>query len=213
MTNQQDTTKTKKPWYKRWWAIVLYVFIGITIIAGIGGGFEEDDTSAQNEEITQDASTEAAEENSEADESPDEEPSEDPAKKTEEPEPASPEEQIEAATDADNVEANYEEDSGVLFIEFDITDSMTKGLTAKGAQDDTVALLEAADESGIEFDKVFIQGYFPMTDKYGETDDSMILNVGYTPNIIDQINFDAPTIRDTIWDIREQGMVHQELED
>ena len=219
MTSHDTEAKPKKPWYKRWWAIVLYVFIGMMIIGAINGGFDEDETPVPDK-------TETADEppNDESEEPADnEEPSDDPEEneseeagepeETKEPEPASPEDQIESATDADNVEANYEEDSGVLFIQFDIADSMTKGLTAKGAQDDTVALLEAADDSGIDFDKVFIQGYFPMTDQYGNTDDSMILNVGYTPSIIEQINFDNPTVRDTVWDIREQGMVHQELED
>jgi len=212
MTDQHDAIKPKKAWYKRWWAITIYIFFGVIVITGINGGFDEDATTAQKEETTKDTATEAPEDNET--EEPKDEPAEgtEEAEDSEEPAPASPEEQIESATAADNVEANYEPDSGVLFIQFDIADSLTKGFTAKSAQDDTVALLEAADDSGIDFEKVFIQGYFPMTDQYGNTEDSMILNVGYTPSIIQQINFDNPTVRDTIWDIREQGMVHQELE-
>jgi len=30
-------TKTKKSWYKRWWAITLFIFIGLVIIAGMFG--------------------------------------------------------------------------------------------------------------------------------------------------------------------------------
>ncbi len=216
MTSHDTEAKPKKPWYKRWWAIVLYVFIGMMIIGAINGGFDQDEYPVPDKTEAADAteSEEPADDEEPGDDPEEDEPVEsDEPEEAKEPEPASPEDQIESATDADNVEANYEEDSGVLFIQFDIADSMTKGLTTKGAQDDTVALLEAADDSGIDFDKVFIQGYFPMTDQYGETDDSMILNVGYTPSIIEQINFDNPTVRDTIWDIREQGMVHQELED
>ena len=28
-------TKTKRSWYKRWWAIVLFIFIGLLILGGL----------------------------------------------------------------------------------------------------------------------------------------------------------------------------------
>ena len=38
-----DKTKTKKVWYKRWWAITLFIFIGIGILGNL---FGETDTSS-----------------------------------------------------------------------------------------------------------------------------------------------------------------------
>lgn len=45
----KDSTKNKKPWYGRWYAIVLYVFIGIIVLSAIFG------TSNQGQ--TEDTST------------------------------------------------------------------------------------------------------------------------------------------------------------
>ena len=48
--------KTEKPWYKKWWAIVIFVFVGLAII----GSFLPDtdtstqaDTNSQNQEIAE----------------------------------------------------------------------------------------------------------------------------------------------------------------
>lgn len=217
MTTETAAQKTKKPWYKRWWAIVLYVFIAMIIIGAMSGGFDEDEYPVPDKAEAEEPEEESQEpEEEEPQEEESEEPEEAEAEETEpepKPEPQTPEEQIESATSADNVEANYEEGSDVLFVQFDIADNFSKGMIASGAQRDTMDLLEAVENSGLEYDKVFIQGDFPMGDEYGNVDDSMILNAGYMYETVGKINFDNITIADTIWDIRDQGMVHQELVD
>lgn len=49
----QTTPKTKKSIWKRWWMIVIYVIVGIAIIANLSGGSDEESTA---EEPTSEAS-------------------------------------------------------------------------------------------------------------------------------------------------------------
>lgn len=44
MKEENATTKTKKAWYKRWWAIAIYIIVGLGIISSLGG---EDKTDTQ----------------------------------------------------------------------------------------------------------------------------------------------------------------------
>lgn len=50
-----------------------------------------------------------------------------------------------------------------------------------------------------------------MTDAYGNTSDSIILNAGYDRATLEKINFDGVD-RGRIWDLRDAGMVHNELQ-
>ena len=71
MTSHDIEAKPKKPWYKRWWAIVLYVFIGMMIIGAINGGFDQDEYPVPDK-------TEAADATESEEPADDEEPGDDP---------------------------------------------------------------------------------------------------------------------------------------
>lgn len=43
--------KAKKPWYKRWWAITLFIIIGLAIIGNIIGGNNSSDLSSSSNNI------------------------------------------------------------------------------------------------------------------------------------------------------------------
>ncbi|WP_396902674.1 DUF2510 domain-containing protein [Mycolicibacterium sp.] len=99
----------------------------------------------------------------------------------------------------------------VLFAEFDIHDNLTKGFIRRGAQSETVDILKYANEAYPNVSKVFVQGKFPMKDAYGNTSNSMILNAGYDRATLDKINFDGID-SSKIWEIRDGGMVHPDLQ-
>lgn len=99
----------------------------------------------------------------------------------------------------------------IVFAEFDIADSLTKGMIRRGAQDKTVEILKFARDAYPDAARVFVQGRFPMTDQYGNTSDSIILNAGYDQSTLQRINFDGVD-RGRIWDLRDAGMVHSELQ-
>lgn len=56
-----------------------------------------------------------------------------------------------------------------------------------------------------------MQGRFPTKDAYGNSENSIVLNVFYTRATLDKINFDGID-NDTIWAIRDGGFVHPELQ-
>ncbi|MFD7247930.1 hypothetical protein ACFV6Y_39035 [Streptomyces massasporeus] len=99
----------------------------------------------------------------------------------------------------------------VLFAQFDISDNLTKGFIRRGAQYKTVEILKYADQAYPNVSKVFVQGSFPTTDAYGNTSNGMILNAGYDRSTLDKINFDGID-SGKIWEIRDGGMVHPDLQ-
>ncbi len=99
----------------------------------------------------------------------------------------------------------------VVVTEFDIHDSLTKGMIASGARRDTVDILKWADEAYPQATEVTVQGRFPMKDSYGNTSNMKILDVTYSRATLDKINFDGID-SDKIWDIRDYGTVHSELQ-
>src|SRR5699024_3630070 len=66
--------KPKKPIWKRWWMILIYVFVGFVIVGSVVGG-EEDDATAENE-VTQEPSTTEDETKKDESSEPTEEPTE-----------------------------------------------------------------------------------------------------------------------------------------
>ncbi len=49
--------KEKKAWYKRWWAIVLFIFIGLAIIGSISSGNKSSTSSTPDKVVNQEAIT------------------------------------------------------------------------------------------------------------------------------------------------------------
>ncbi|ORA24944.1 hypothetical protein BST13_33385 [Mycobacterium aquaticum] len=72
-------------------------------------------------------------------------------------------------------------------------------------------MLKWAHEAYPQASKVVVQGRFPMQDDYGNESNSIILNVNYSAATLDKINFDNVSYG-KIWDIRDGGMVHPELQ-
>ncbi len=99
----------------------------------------------------------------------------------------------------------------VVFAEFEIHDNLTKGMIKRGAQMKTVEILQYARGNYPQASRVVVQGKFPMKDQYGNTSTDTILNAVYTRETLDKINFGGIDT-DQIWEIRDSGMVHPELQ-
>lgn len=219
--NNLDQNPPKRKSRKR----TILIVIGVIFVLAIFGNLIDDDTGETTASEPEETQTSEAPESEE--EEPTEEPTEEPEAEpteeaTEEPdeeepteEPADPLQVIAQATGDDQAEAHLEpgENGEVLFVTFDISDNFTQGLVISGAQRATFDVLEALDASDVEYSRVFIQGNLPMQDQYGNVEDSMVLNAGYDAATVEQINYDNITIQDTIWDLRDAGMVHPELEE
>lgn len=100
---------------------------------------------------------------------------------------------------------------GVLFASFPIADSLTKKLISFGAKSSTLAILKSIKANVPSYVKVFVQGSFETKDSYGNSKNSIVLNAGYLKETVDKINFDGIDISG-IWDIKDDGMVHPDLD-
>lgn len=105
----------------------------------------------------------------------------------------------------------FHSEGDVVFADFDISDNFTSGLRKIGAQSKTLEILEYAQQEYPAASKVWVQGSFPTKDQYGNTSDSVVLNVGYDRATLDKINFDGMSYTQ-VWDIRDGGMVHPDLQ-
>ena len=96
-----------------------------------------------------------------------------------------------------------------VFAEFDVSQDVTTGTIRSVAQDETVAILKYARDAYPEAAKVFVGGWIPPAD--GSVEERQVFNAEYERATLDKINFDQIDPA-TIWEIRDGGTVHAELE-
>jgi hypothetical protein len=94
--------------------------------------------------------------------------------------------------------------AGVFTVQWAINDNLITSWIGFGARQDIVDVLKAVDELRMEYDGVHVMGTFAMTDVYGNTRESIIIDLEYSEATIDQINWsgidpdDIYTIADTV---------------
>lgn len=79
--------------------------------------------------------------------------------------------------------------TGDIRISWNINDNLTEDLIKTGIQLDATDLLQAVDEGSIPFQRVILEGYFPMVDAYGKTTDEMVVHLIYNKDTIDKIQW------------------------
>jgi hypothetical protein len=84
--------------------------------------------------------------------------------------------------------------------------TFTKSLARQSTKD----ILKCADTEWPQAGAVVVQGRFPTTDPYGNSQNSVVLNVTYLREVLDRINFDG--VIEDIWAIRSSGFIHPELQ-
>ena len=104
--------------------------------------------------------------------------------------------------------ANLDDDQ--IQILFQISDSLTMGMIRAAAHTETLEFLQAVEQSEHQPAEVRVVGNFPTADAYGNESDSLVLNVAYTAETLERINFDNIVVSD-IWDIADSSYVHPDL--
>jgi hypothetical protein len=102
-------------------------------------------------------------------------------------------------------------DGEVVSAQFDIGDAIFMSFTKILARQRTKEILQYAQMEYPQASRVVVQGRFPTKDAYGNSENSVVLNVFYTRATLDKINFDGID-NDKIWAIRDGGFVHPELQ-
>ena len=176
------------------WASVP-VWIGSVVLFIIGASFIEDgDTTGP-----QLSSTEAEQVVSE------------PSAAASEPEPASSRELV-----LRGIRSQYRDPVSVtiegqnVLAHFSISDNLTANMIRRSAQRDVMNILEGVDTSGVDFEYVTVRGTFPMRDSFGNSEQTVVVDVGYSRDILDQINWDGMR-RENIYTIAERSRIHPEF--
>jgi hypothetical protein len=101
---------------------------------------------------------------------------------------------------------------GHVVAQFHITDALFMGLTRTGARLKTIDILKYAHAAYPDADEVEVQGMFPTKDAYGNDDpNTVVVDVVYDQSTLNKINFDGMD-SDRIWDIRDGGTVHPDMQ-
>ena len=95
---------------------------------------------------------------------------------------------------------------GVVDARFAIRDNYTEQQIRDGARLDTIDILKYAKATYPDAAAVNVQGTFPMTDPYGNTSTQVAIDLTYSRETLNKINFDGVT-KKSIWEIRDSGTV------
>ncbi|HEX5255330.1 MAG TPA: DUF2510 domain-containing protein [Mycobacterium sp.] len=95
---------------------------------------------------------------------------------------------------------------GVVDARFAIRDNYTEQMIKDGARSDTIDILKYAKATYPDASAVNVQGTFPMTDPYGNTSTHVAIDLTYSRETLNKINFDGVT-KKSIWEIRDSGTV------
>ncbi|MGV0554868.1 DUF2510 domain-containing protein, partial [Mycobacterium kansasii] len=97
-------------------------------------------------------------------------------------------------------------DGEIVDARFAIRDNYTELLIKDGARLDTIDILRYARATYPDASAVNVEGTFPMTDPYGNTSTQVAIDLTYSRETLNKINFDGVT-KNSIWEIRDSGSI------
>jgi hypothetical protein len=100
----------------------------------------------------------------------------------------------------ENIDKNIE-------IIFTIDDNLTDGMIRDSAKIDVVEILKAVQSSGYDYAKVTAYGTFPLMDKFGNSEESVVIKASYTCNTINRINWQN-FLYDNVYGIADSVWLH-----
>lgn len=170
----------KKPIYKKWW---FWVIIIIFLVKGLGS--TSSDEKVSDVEIEKIETKEVKETNKEEVEEIKEELSNEETIKK----------RIEETVGEENLESfNYVPENNFSLIKFKGTESLSNKMTVKSMYLDMFDILRKIQPK-IDTDVTFNVVY-PLVDKYGNSEDEIVIKATFTKETIDRINFDKALFGD-----------------
>lgn len=197
--------KPKKEWYKRWWAITIFVLIGLSI----GGSLVPDDNSSPtdiptqtntqqpNEEITQ-----TQQEDSEPEETLTKE---EKIKKDITDILESSNRDVEKIREISIIERADE--NLLVTVRYNADDNLGNSWIKRGIWIDSEKILEKVYTDYSDIGRVAIFAYFPLVDKYGNSEDEVVMKVMLDKETSDKINWEN-FITDNLPDVVDDYYAH-----
>lgn len=173
----------KKPIYKKWW---FWVIIIIFLVKGLGSTSSDEKVSdAEIEKVeTREVKESKKEEVEEVEETKEELSNEETIKK-----------RIEETVGEENLEVfNYVPENNFSLIKFKGTESLSNKMTVKSMYLDMFKILEKIQpilDTNVDFNIIY-----PLVDKFGNSEDEIVIKATFTKETIDRINFDKALFGD-----------------
>lgn len=178
----------KKPIYKRWWFILIVVFLAIGIIGNIATGWEDHEDEPKQE-----------------------------VAKIEKPE-ETPEKKLEQAlskitfADFNKMNGQFTVEPYSMQVEFTGKENLTNNMTVKSLKLAIRDALYAVKESGLDFDNVGISIKYPLVDKHGNSSDEYVIKSDFSGETIDKLNENKNAVdADNIPDIADSWWEHDAI--
>ena len=184
----------KKPFYKRWWFIVIVVMFAIGIIGNISTGWESLEDKPVKKEVAK------------VEEKPKETPKETPEKKLEQ--------ALSKITfaDFDKMNGQFAVEPYSLALEFTGKENLSQKMTVTGMRTAIRDVLYVVKESGLDMSNVKVAIKYPLVDKYGNTSDEYVIKSDFSGDTIDKLNENKNAINtDNIPEIADSWWEHPAL--
>ena len=176
----------KKPIYKRWWFIVIVVFLAIGIIGNIATGWESLEDEPAKQEVVK----------------VDEKPEETPEKKLEQ--------ALSEITFADfnKMNGQFTVEPYTLQVEFTGKENLSSKMTVKGMKLAILDALYVVKDSGLDMSNVKVTIKYPLVDQYGNASDEYVIKSDFSGDTLAKLNEDKkavdadniPNIADSWWE-------------
>ncbi|MHC4122479.1 MAG: hypothetical protein ACYSSI_02810 [Planctomycetota bacterium] len=92
-------------------------------------------------------------------------------------------------------------------VNFSIDDNLSNGWIKDGAKTDIIKILKAVQSSGYDYNEVTIFGTFALTDKFGNSEESVVVKASYIHSTINKINW-PNFLYDNVYDIADYVWLH-----
>lgn len=89
-------------------------------------------------------------------------------------------------------------ESGVIIVEWPINDNLSGSMIKTGAMMDTVDILRAIHESGVEYQLISLAGTFALVDKFGNSSESPVIWLDMSKETMSKINWTDKTFVDSL---------------
>jgi hypothetical protein len=103
-------------------------------------------------------------------------------------------------------------EDGVITIWWTINDNLTEGMIKTSAKIDAKDLLQAIDESGVNYTSIILQGSFPLVDAFGATEERYVVKATYSKVTVDKIVWSNFNHRN-VYVIADEVTIHPAFQD
>lgn len=112
----------------------------------------------------------------------------------------------------DLVDVTQSIDGEIITIEWDIADNLTEGMIRDGAKRDVAGMLEALQESGVEYGRADFVGFYELTLASGSTQRTAVVKAFYNKETVDGIDF-AGFLPGNVYSLADQLDLHPAFEE